>query len=149
MAPLVALSPIVIAVVSGFHYRLGWTAVLPDNLVWGAIPLALLASVFVIWAMAVNTFFSGTVRIQGDRDHLVVDIGPYSIVRHPGYLGAAVVYVCFAVVLASAWALIPAAIGIVAIVLRTRLEDATLRSELDGYARYSKNVKYRLVPGVW
>jgi len=149
MAPLVALSPIGIAVVSGLHYRLGWTPVLPDAVALGGIPLALLASAFVIWAMAVNTFFSGTVRIQEEREHRVIDTGPYSLVRHPGYLGASVVYVCFAVVLASFWALIPAAIGIVAIVVRTGLEDATLRSELNGYSAYSKNVKYRLVPGIW
>lgn len=38
-------------------------------------------------AMAVNPHFEGTVRIQKDRDHRVIEVGPYSRVRHPGYVG--------------------------------------------------------------
>ena len=34
-------------------------------------------------------------------------------------------------------------------VLRTLLEDRTLRQELDGYADYARRVKYKLVPGIW
>jgi hypothetical protein len=42
---------------------------------------------FATWALAVNRFFSGVVRIQKDRGHVVCDRGPYRIVRHPGYAG--------------------------------------------------------------
>ncbi len=34
-------------------------------------------------AMAANPFFEGTVRIQRDRGHRVVSVGPYRRVRHP------------------------------------------------------------------
>jgi protein-S-isoprenylcysteine O-methyltransferase Ste14 len=34
-------------------------------------------------------------------------------------------------------------------VLRTALEDATLRRELAGYAEYARRVRFRLLPGVW
>jgi protein-S-isoprenylcysteine O-methyltransferase Ste14 len=34
-------------------------------------------------------------------------------------------------------------------VIRTVLEDRTLRDELPGYAGYSERVRYRLLPGVW
>ena len=34
-------------------------------------------------------------------------------------------------------------------VLRTALEDRTLRQELDGYVAYAERVRYRLIPGVW
>ena len=34
-------------------------------------------------------------------------------------------------------------------VLRTALEDRTLRNELEGYEEYTRRVRYRLVPGVW
>jgi protein-S-isoprenylcysteine O-methyltransferase Ste14 len=32
---------------------------------------------------------------------------------------------------------------------RTRLEDAMLRSELEGYEAYASSVRFRLVPGLW
>jgi protein-S-isoprenylcysteine O-methyltransferase Ste14 len=34
-------------------------------------------------------------------------------------------------------------------VVRTALEDRTLRQELPGYAEYARRVRFRLVPGVW
>ena len=38
-------------------------------------------------AMGENPFFEKTVRIQTERDHRVIDTGPYRFVRHPGYIG--------------------------------------------------------------
>ena len=40
----------------------------------------------VTWATSVNKFFEPIVRIQTDRGHKVIDIGPYAIIRHPGYV---------------------------------------------------------------
>jgi protein-S-isoprenylcysteine O-methyltransferase Ste14 len=34
-------------------------------------------------------------------------------------------------------------------VLRTALEDKTLQAELEGYAEYADQVRFRLVPGIW
>jgi len=34
-------------------------------------------------------------------------------------------------------------------VLRTAVEDRTLRAELPGYAEYARHTRYRLLPGVW
>jgi len=36
-----------------------------------------------------------------------------------------------------------------AVVVRTALEDRTLRRELAGYAEYAKRTRYRLLPGIW
>jgi protein-S-isoprenylcysteine O-methyltransferase Ste14 len=38
---------------------------------------------------------------------------------------------------------------VVAMVLRTVLEDRTLQAELPGYREYAQEIRYRLVPGVW
>ncbi len=38
-------------------------------------------------AMVANPFFEGTMRIQREVGHRVVDVGPYRLVRHPGYVG--------------------------------------------------------------
>ncbi len=100
-------------------------------------------------AMAVNEHFETTVRIQLDRDHQVCTKGPYRFIRHPGYSGFLVSYMAAPLVLGSWYALIPNAVVIGLFVVRTALEDRTLRLELPGYAEYAQKTKYRLVPKVW
>ncbi|GAJ20372.1 unnamed protein product, partial [marine sediment metagenome] len=34
-------------------------------------------------------------------------------------------------------------------IIRTSLEDKTLKNELDGYLEYSNKVKYKLMPFIW
>jgi protein-S-isoprenylcysteine O-methyltransferase Ste14 len=47
------------------------------------------------------------------------------------------------------WALIPAGLTCGVVVLRTYLEDNTLKDELAGYLEYSQVVRSRLLPGIW
>jgi len=89
------------------------------------------------------------VRIQKERGHKVVDSGPYRLVRHPGNMGNLILNVAAPLMLASHWAWIPAGVSIVLTVLRTALEDRTLRTELEGYEEYASRVPNRLVPGLW
>ena len=105
--------------------------------------------VFLDWAMMENTHFETTVRIQKDRDHKVISSGPYSIIRHPGYVGIIISAPTLPLIIGSAHALIPAGIMIILLVIRTFFEDKTLQSELSGYSEYAKKVKYRLLPKVW
>ena len=51
--------------------------------------------------------------------------------------------------LGSLWALIPAVLSCLLLVLRTVWEDQTLREELVGYEEYALRVRFRLIPGVW
>jgi len=101
------------------------------------------------WAESVNKFFEPTVRIQRDRGHSVIDTGPYAIVRHPGYVAACLVCSGVPLSLGSLWALIPAILSCLLLVLRTIWEDRTLRDELAGYEEYTQRVRYRLIPAVW
>jgi protein-S-isoprenylcysteine O-methyltransferase Ste14 len=103
----------------------------------------------VAWAETVNPFFEPGVRIQTERGHHVIDTGPYAIVRHPGYVAASVMFAGFAISLGSWWALIPAGVGSLVLVLRTVWEDRTLHVELPGYATYATRVRFRLIPGIW
>jgi protein-S-isoprenylcysteine O-methyltransferase Ste14 len=105
--------------------------------------------VLVIWSMVVNPFFEKTVRIQTDHGHRVIDTGPYAYVRHPGYVGFAGWMLSTPLLLASAWAFVPALVAVVALVIRTALEDRTLQAELPGYPEYVARVRFRLIPGVW
>ena len=102
------------------------------------------------WAESVNKFFEPTVRIQTDRGHKVIDTGPYAIVRHPGYVvGLPALPGHAPWRWAPLWALIPAVLLCLLLVLRTIWEDQTLQAELPGYKEYAQRVRYRLVPGVW
>lgn len=130
--------------------RLGWSPVAP---VWVGLigaALYLLGLVLVTWAMAVNTHFEKTVRIQTDRNHRVIDSGPYAFVRHPGYTGIIFGWIAATpLILGSRWAFAPAAAAALCLVIRTALEDRTLRNELSGYEEYSTRVRYRLARGIW
>jgi protein-S-isoprenylcysteine O-methyltransferase Ste14 len=103
----------------------------------------------ITWAQSVNRFFESTVRIQFDRAQRVIESGPYSRVRHPGYLGSVLVAVGTALSLGSLWALIPASLAAGLLLLRTHWEDQTLQQELAGYREYTSRVPYKLIPGVW
>ncbi len=102
-----------------------------------------------LWAARANTFLSGQVRIQTERGHYTVKGGPYRYVRHPMYLSMILYDVCLPVLLGSWWALCVSGTMIALIVLRTALEDRTLQKELTGYAAYTRQTRYRLVPGIW
>ena len=120
----------------------GWTA-------WPGIALFVAGSAVTTWAMALNRHAEGTVRIQSDREHAVITDGPYRFVRHPIYVGTIAGLPAVALVLGSAWALVPMALVIVLFVWRTALEDRALRQELAGYEDYVRMTPFRLVPGVW
>ena len=119
---------------------------------WLAIPgvlLYVIGSTLNQWAMMHNPHFERCVRIQRDRGHRVVTSGPYGLVRHPGYLGSLLVYLAFPCIVGSALAFGGSLLGVIGTVVRTRLEDRTLREELAGYSEYARVVRHRLVPHVW
>ena len=129
--------------------RYHWSPPFPIWVQLLALLVYVMGSVISSWAMVVNKFFSTVVRIQKERGHYVVTGGPYRYVRHPGYTGAIVVSISIPLVLGSLWALIPALIGDCILVIRTVLEDNTLKKELEGYQDYANQVCYRLLPGIW
>jgi protein-S-isoprenylcysteine O-methyltransferase Ste14 len=150
LAPLMALSlSFPLAMVAGLDHRYGWSPVFSPWLnVFGFILISL-GYAFASWALAENRFFFSTVRIQTDRGHVVCDSGPYRIVRHPGYAGNIPPLLGIVLALGSLWTLIPAAAALIIAVIRTALEDRTLKEELPGYRDYARRVHYRLIPGIY
>lgn len=138
----------VLPVIIGLDIRFQWSY-LGIHFALAGIALFLVGSVFINWAMMVNTHFEVTVRIQNDRDHKVITAGPYKIVRHPGYVGAILWAVATPLIIGSVVGLIPAVIAGLVLIVRTWLEDKTLHRELNGYVEYADKVKYRLFPGIW
>ena len=108
------------------------------------VSLALLAQ-----SMIANRFFSTAIRLQTDRGHRVVDIGPYRYVRHPGYVAMAIVTPAIALALGSWYGALLALVYSALIVRRAAVEDRYLREHLEGYAQYAERIRFRLIPGVW
>ena len=128
--------------------RFHWSSLSVHSAAVGFV-LYIIGAVLLNWAMIVNPHFEPTVRIQKDRDHQVITTGPYKFVRHPGYLAGILWTLSIPLIIGSLFAFIPAGIYILLTIIRTSLEDKTLRKELNGYFEYAKRVKYRLFPGVW
>jgi len=149
LAPLAGLGGASIPLVAGLDARLGPPA--GFSLAAELTALALLIGGYLLasYALTENAYFSGMVRIQTDRGQQVVSSGPYRWVRHPGYAGALLAYLATPFLLDSPWALLPALLLTVVLVIRTRLEDRILHAELPGYAAYAQRVRYRLAPGIW
>ncbi len=100
-------------------------------------------------AMRENTFAAPVVRHQTERRHHVVDTGPYAVVRHPMYVGGALLLIGLPLWLESTAAVLAAGIPIAILVVRIAIEERFLRRELAGYEGYSARVRSRLIPGVW
>jgi protein-S-isoprenylcysteine O-methyltransferase Ste14 len=140
---------LITSIVAGFDaIRYHWSSLPFYTVYLGAILIAL-AYVFGTWAMVENEHFEQFVRIQTDRKHHVVTTGPYRIVRHPGYAATIVGALGVPLMLGSLWTFIPTGAAIILFVIRTSLEDRTLSKELDGYVAYTKQTRYRLIPGIW
>lgn len=136
-------------ILAGLDIRYGWSAAIPTWVHVTALVLAAAGYALGTWAMVENAYFSMVVRYQSERGHTVCDTGPYRFVRHPAYIGTIVFEIMVPLLLGSWWTLIPSSLVVLLTVIRTALEDKTLQAELPGYPAYSRDVKYRLVPGVW
>lgn len=146
---IIAVSTIARLVVAGLDHRFGWSTGIGSSTQITAAAVAALGYAIVVWATVSNAFFSQIVRIQSDRGHQVVSTGPYSFVRHPGYVGTVLFELGVPIMLGSYWALLIGVINAVLFIIRTALEDKTLHAELEGYADYAREVRYRLLPRVW
>jgi protein-S-isoprenylcysteine O-methyltransferase Ste14 len=146
---ILRLTQLVRYILAGLDQRYGWTGDFPLAAQIAALTVCVLSYALLAWAMASNTFFSQIVRIQSDRSHAVATDGPYRYVRHPAYVGMIVFELAMSILLASWWALIASGLCAILLILRTALEDRTLQAELTGYVDYSRQVRYRLLPGIW
>jgi protein-S-isoprenylcysteine O-methyltransferase Ste14 len=150
LMPFTALyGPFISWIIAGLDVRFGWSPDLPDWIQIVALLVIQLGSLIGTWAMLTNRFFSSQVRIQTDRGHAVIKGGPYKFVRHPAYAGGLLSWLAGPIFFSSYWVIIPTILVITASIIRTAKEDRTLQEELPGYKEYAREVKYRLVPGIW
>ena len=100
-------------------------------------------------ALRANAFAVTVVRLQDERGQVVAREGPYGVVRHPMYAGIVPVMVGMAAWLGSAAGMIAAAVPTAILCARIVLEERMLRARLAGYEDYARDVRWRLLPGVW
>jgi protein-S-isoprenylcysteine O-methyltransferase Ste14 len=136
-------------ILAGLDERYGWTWGFPFGAQIAAVILCMLGYALVVWATASNAFFSQIVRIQPERGQTVVTGGPYHYVRHPAYIGAILFELAVPILFASWWVMLPSGLCAILLILRTAFEDRTLQAELTGYVDYVRQVRYRLLPGIW
>jgi protein-S-isoprenylcysteine O-methyltransferase Ste14 len=65
------------------------------------------------------------------------------------YVGILILVSGMALALGSWLALAPATLIVVVFSVRITLEERLLRAELAGYDEYTREVRARLIPGVW
>jgi protein-S-isoprenylcysteine O-methyltransferase Ste14 len=133
-------------IVPGLDRRFGWSDVSLFIVILADI-LVLLAYIFIFFVFRENIYASRVIEVE--KEQKVISTGPYSIVRHPMYLGVIVMYLSTPVALGSFWGIIPFSILPAALVLRILNEEKVLTGQLPGYREYCGRVRYRLVPYLW
>jgi protein-S-isoprenylcysteine O-methyltransferase Ste14 len=132
--------------IPGFDKRFDWS-----DVPWLVVILAditLLCGYGICFlVVSQNRFASRTVGSEHGQS--VISTGLYAVVRHPMYLGVALMSISLPIALGSYWAIIPAALIIPVLVARIKNEESVLLRELEGYQDYTQRTKYRLIPGVW
>jgi protein-S-isoprenylcysteine O-methyltransferase Ste14 len=124
---------------------------LPNGRIFALAGVALFAAglVFRWWAIVtLGRFF--TVDVTIEKDHELVQHGPFRWVRHPSYTGVLLAFVGWALTLQNWGAILVALVPIfVAFVRRMNVEEEALSRALgERYAAYMKRTK-RLVPFVY
>ena len=130
----------------GFDHRFGWSHV-PTEIVIASEVIVLAGYCMFILVMLENSYASRVVEVEAGQT--VISSGPYSIVRHPMYLSAIIMWAFTPLALGSYWAILPALLILPILVARILNEEQVLVRDLPGYPEYVQQVKHRLVPGVW
>lgn len=130
----------------GFDYRFGWSSV-PVWLVIIADCIVLIGYGLFVLTIRENRFASRIIEVQNGQR--VITTGPYSLVRHPMYLGVMLIYFLTPLALGSYWALLISIWILPILAARIINEEKVLERDLPGYLEYQQKTRYRIIPGIW
>jgi len=133
-------------IIPGLDYRFQWSTV-PLWLVVISLLFMLAGYIMFIVVMLQNRYASRVIEIQNEQK--LIDSGLYSVVRHPMYLAATILYMSSSLVLGSYYALIPMSVLPFLLAFRIVNEEKVLMTGLPGYEEYTRKVKYRMIPFIW
>lgn len=133
-------------VLSAFDYRFEWSSVPPYMVEIGMLMTAAGFGI-VFFTFKENSYTSGTIGVEQDQQIIVS--GPYSVVRHPMYLGGLVLLLGTPIALSSWWGELMFVPLLATIVWRLLEEEKLLDQKLRGYTQYRNLVRYRLIPGIF
>jgi protein-S-isoprenylcysteine O-methyltransferase Ste14 len=149
LATAMAYLPILGTVAAALERRHGRSPAIHPAMRLAGLGMTISGAALGLVAMDANPFFAPVARIQAERGHVVVDRGPYAVVRHPGYAGSIVASVALPLTLGSRAAVAFGIGGVVVTLVRTAREDRFLAARLPGYGEYARRVRWRLLPGTW
>lgn len=116
---------------------------------WFGVVLVLIGIVINLWSVrTLGKFYARTLLIQ--KDHKIIKHGPYSMVRHPGYLGASLVGDGLGLASGNIYVLLLIVVFMgIYYTYRIHFEELMLLDEFGKeYEAYQKHTK-RLIPFVY
>jgi protein-S-isoprenylcysteine O-methyltransferase Ste14 len=134
-------------VIMVLDHRFGWSPRVPAYLSIFGDALAVLGIVIYFFVVRENRYAASTIEVV--EGQTVISTGPYSIVRHPMYAGAVLVFLGTPLALGSWWGLIFTPLFIGWFAWRLLDEERFLRANLGGYDEYMRTVRYHLAPYIW
>jgi len=133
-------------VLSALDHRFGWSAVPTAVSVICEVVVVAGLSLGVL-AVVQNGYAAANITVEDEQP--VISTGMYGLLRHPMYFSLLVTMVGLAPALGSYWALAGALISVPILVVRILDEERLLTRQLAGYRDYTRQIRYRLVPGIW
>ena len=125
-----------------YDRRFGWSTV-PASVSLFGDAFFVLSYLAIVRVFRENTFAASTIAVEPGQK--LISTGPHAHVRHPMYAAGILLLAASPLSFGSWWGLT------VFIPLFWRLldEERFLTLNLAGYADYCRQVRYRLIPGIW
>jgi protein-S-isoprenylcysteine O-methyltransferase Ste14 len=143
---LVLLGFAALMVVPVLDHRFGWSPVPPYVSIAGD-GLVALGYLSILFVLRENSYAASTIQIADDQR--VISTGPYALVRHPMYAAALLLVIGMPLALGSWYGLFGILILLPVLTWRLLDEERFLTRNLKGYAEYTSNVRWRLIPGLF